>query len=213
MNISLFSLWLPILLGTVLAWIASMLVHMVLKYHDRDYQKFGNEEAVMDAIRDGSPEKGFYGFPRIVDMADYKDEAVLARFAKGPVGFAIIAGNGMPNMGKLVGQQVAFFLLGIVLVAYVASLALQPGASYFEVFRLVMTVAFLAFSWASVPYSIWFGIPRALFPRRGDLFGRRRRLLRRVLARCLTRGPLSAGAAGHRGLPGGAGRTHRRPAP
>ncbi len=162
MNVSLFALWLPILLGTFLAWIASMVVHMALKYHNHDYQKLDNEEAVMDAIRDGSPGKGFYGFPRVIDMADYKDEAVLARFDKGPVGFAIIGDNGMPNMGKLVGQQVSFFFIGILLIGYAASLALQPGEAYFDVFRTVMTIGFLAFGWASVPYSIWFGIPWAM---------------------------------------------------
>lgn len=162
MNVSLFALWLPILVGTLLAWISSMLVHMLLKYHNHDYQKLSNEEAVTDAIRDGNSATGFFAFPHVIDMKDYNDESVVARFDRGPVGFVILGNNGMPNMGKLVGQQVSFFLLGILLVAYVASLALEPGAGYFEVFRLVMTTAFLAFSWASVPYSIWFGIPWAM---------------------------------------------------
>ena len=39
MTISLLQMWLPIVLGTFLAWMASGLIHMVVKYHNSDYQR------------------------------------------------------------------------------------------------------------------------------------------------------------------------------
>ena len=157
MSVGLLELWLPIVLATVIVWVASGLIHMALKYHNSDYQRLGNEEDVMDVLRDGSPSQGLHAFPHCVDMSEMKDPAVQARYEKGPVGFVLIAPNGMPAMGKLMGLQITHFLIGIALVAYCATLALVPGAPYLEVFRFVMTAGFLAFGWASIPYSIWYG--------------------------------------------------------
>jgi len=42
-SVSLLQLWMPILLGTVLAWVASALIHMVVKYHNADYLPVPNE--------------------------------------------------------------------------------------------------------------------------------------------------------------------------
>ena len=157
MTISLLDLWLPIILGTFLAWLASGLIHMLLKYHNSDYQPLANEDEVMDAVRKGSPSLGVHNFPYCVDMNEMKDEKVQRRFKEGPVGFVTVLPNGMPPMGKLMGQQIGFFLAGCILVAYCAVLALEPGAQYMAVFRFVGTVAFMTFGWAVIPFSIWYG--------------------------------------------------------
>ena len=52
---TLLDLWMPILLGTFLAWIASAVIHMALKYHNSDYKELANEDEVGDAVRNGSP--------------------------------------------------------------------------------------------------------------------------------------------------------------
>lgn len=157
MSISLFQLWLPIVLGTALAWIASGLIHMALKYHNSDYQRLANEDDVMDAIRIGNPQPGLHSFPYCSDMKEMNDEAMRQKFVRGPVGLLLAIPSGLPNMGKLMGQQIAHFLGGCILIAYCATLALVPGADYLDVFRFVMTVGFLTFGWAIIPYSIWFG--------------------------------------------------------
>jgi len=157
MSISLLQLWLPIVLGTFLAWIASGLIHTLVKYHNSDYQQLDNEDEVMDAVRNGSPKLGLHTFPYCIDMNEMKNEAVQARFTKGPVGLLTVLPSGLPNMGKLMVQQISFFLVGCILIAYCATLALEPGADYMSVFRFVAVVAFLTFGWGIIPYSIWFG--------------------------------------------------------
>lgn len=157
MSISLLQLWAPILLGTVLAWIASSLIHLVLKYHDSDYKKLANEDEVMEAVGKGSPALGVHTFPYCVDMSQMKDQAMQAKFNRGPVGFVTIFPSGMPPMGKLIAQQILYFLFGCILIAYCATLALTPGASYLEVFRFVAAVGFLGFGWAQIPFAIWYG--------------------------------------------------------
>ena len=45
------SLWLPILVSAIFVFIASTVIHMVLKYHDRDFKKVPAEDEVMTALR------------------------------------------------------------------------------------------------------------------------------------------------------------------
>ncbi|MDH3645740.1 MAG: hypothetical protein OER80_03115 [Gammaproteobacteria bacterium] len=159
MTVNLSQLWMPIVLGTVLAWVASALIHMLIKYHNTDYKPLSNEDEVRAAVRKGSAAVGFYCFPFCSDMSEMKNEALQQKFIEGPVGFLAIFPNGMPPMGKLLIQQVLFFLIGCFLIAYCAGLALAPGTEYMTVFRFVATVGFMTFGWAVVPYSIWYGHP------------------------------------------------------
>jgi len=159
MMVGMLQLWIPILLGSLLAWIASGLIHMVVKYHNSDYRKLPNEDEVAAAVRNGNPAVGLYVMPYCIDMSEMKDEAMQQKYADGPVAFLTVFQKGMPKMGKLMGQQISFFVIGSVLIAYCASLALAPGATYLTVFRLVSTVGFLTFGWAAIPFRIWYGHP------------------------------------------------------
>ena len=159
MNVSIMALWLPIVLATLLAWVASFLSHVVLKFHNADYSGIDNEEGILDSIRAAKPAKGIFALPYCAEMKDMADPQMQQRFERGPVAMITIFDNGMPPMGKLMVQQILFFLLGMFLVAYCASLALLPGANYLEVFRFVSATAFLTFGWAQIPLSIWFGHP------------------------------------------------------
>jgi hypothetical protein len=157
MGVSLIDLWMPIVLGSLLAWIASAMIHMALKYHNGDYRQLPNEDEVAASIARGAPRPGVHSIPYCTDMGKLSDPAMQAKFTNGPVAFVTVFPNGMPPMGKLVGQQVLYFLVGCVLVAWVATLALAPGAAYMSVFGFVAPVGFLAFGWAVVPFSIWYG--------------------------------------------------------
>ena len=159
MSVALLDLWMPILLGGALAWIASGLIHMALKYHISDYGKLANEDEVAASLRAGSVDTGFYSLPHCADMNEMNDEAMQNRFREGPVAFIAIFPKGMPPMGKLLGQQIAYFLISGVMIAYCAALALEPGAAFMTVFRVVTTIAFLAFCWSNIPMSIWYGHP------------------------------------------------------
>jgi len=130
---------------------------MVIKYHNSDYQPLSNEDEVMAAVRKGSPTLGTHNMPYCVDMNEMKNESMQKKFNDGPVAFLTVLPNGMPPMGKLMMQQISFFLVGCLLIAYCATLALDPGADYMAVFRFVATTGFLAFGWGVIPFSIWYG--------------------------------------------------------
>jgi len=157
MTVNLLQLWLPIALATGLAWVASGIIHMLIKHHNSDYQQLSNEIEIMEAVQKGSQKLGIHMFPYCKDMSEMSDPEVQQKFEKGPVGMLTVFPNGMPQMGKLMVQQISFFLAGCILIAYCATLVLEPGAEYMVVFRFVSAVGFLAFGWGVIPFSIWFG--------------------------------------------------------
>lgn len=149
------SLLVPILVASVVVFITSALMHMVLKYHNSDYGKLGNEEAVGDVLR-GAP-LGHYVLPHSAGGEAFKDPAFIERVKRGPVAFITVMPSGPPNMAKSLGQWFAFTVGASLLTAYVTGRALGPGAEYAQVFRFAGTTAFLAYAFGTMPESIWFG--------------------------------------------------------
>lgn len=159
MSVSLMQLWLPILLGGFFAWLASSIIHMVLKYHNHDYKELANEDEVMAAIRNSSPPPALYTMPYCIDMNQMGEESMQKKFSDGPVAMLSVFPNGMPPMGKLLTQQILFFIIGCILLAYVSCLALPAGADYMQVFRFVAAAGFFGWGWGLIPFSIWYGHP------------------------------------------------------
>ena len=155
---SLAALWLPILLSAVFVFVASSLVHMVLQWHTGDYRKVSDEGNVLDAIRSARLPAGQYMFPGCDSMKEMGTPEMLAKFQQGPVGVMVLRASGMPNMGKALGQWFLLCLVIGVLVAYVASLSIAPGAAFAHVFRVTSAVALLGYAFSSVTDSIWKGI-------------------------------------------------------
>ena len=111
--ISLPQLWLPILLSAVLVFVASSLIHMVVKWHNSDYLTLPNEDEVRAAIRKTNPAPGQYLLPRISDMSQLKTPEVQRKFTEGPVGFLALKKSGTPNMGPALVQWFAFAFEGL----------------------------------------------------------------------------------------------------
>ena len=158
-SVSISELWLAILLAGVFCWIASSLIHMLIKHHNADYKALANEDAVAAALRASSPPPALYTLPHCSDMKAMSEAGMRKKFTAGPVAIISVMPNGMPAMGKLLLQQILFFLIGSLLIAYLASLSIVGGADSISVFRHVFVAAFLAYGWAQIPYSIWMGQP------------------------------------------------------
>ena len=157
--VSLPQLWLPSLLSAVLVFVASSLIHMVVKWHDSDYRKLPNEDEVREAVRKGSPEPGQYVLPHCPDMNDLKKPEVQQKFVQGPVGFLVLRPSGPPSMGLPLVLWFLFSLVVSFFVAYLAPRTLSPEAPYLRVFRVAGTVSFLAYAGGAVPSAIWMGKP------------------------------------------------------
>lgn len=157
--VSLGALWLPILVSAVLVFIASSIIHMVLKYHNRDYTRLPNEDAVRAAIRTGSPAPAQYIFPYHPDPREMEKPEVKQKFIEGPVGVLNLMRPRAPTMAPNLTQWFFFILLVSLFVGYVAAHAIPRGAEYLHVFRIVGATGFLAYGAGQIPSAIWMGKP------------------------------------------------------
>jgi len=154
--VPLASLWMPILLSAVIVFVASSLLHMVLKYHRGDWAKVTNEDAVMDVLRPTPP--GDYMMPYSTGPEMMKDPAFLEKMKRGPMAVVTIMGGDMQTaFKKSLGLWFVYSVVAGVFAAYVAGRTLGPGTEYGRVFQIVGTVAFLAYGLALAQMSIWYG--------------------------------------------------------
>ncbi len=157
--VSIAALWLPILVATVLVFVASNLVWMVLPHHKSDTRRLPDEAPVLEALGKQALAPGLYRFPWVTSMAEMKEPAFLEKQKRGPVGFATIVPSGPFDMGRAMGLWIAYIVVVGICVAYLAGRVLGPGTPYLEVFRVAGTVAFLTYSGAQLPAAIWWGKP------------------------------------------------------
>jgi hypothetical protein len=153
------ALWLPIVLSAVLVFVASAIIHMVLKYHNRDYKGLPNEDAVRAALRAGNPEPRQYIIPYCADMKDMESPEMQQKYIEGPVGVLHLRRPGPPTMGPMLLQWFLFVLVVSFFLGYLAAITIEPGAQYLRVFRVVGVAGFLAYAAGQVPAAIWMGKP------------------------------------------------------
>ena len=151
------SLWLPIVVSSVCAFMAGAIIWMAMPWHKKQWNKTPNEEGVRAALKGCAP--GNYTVPNCPDNESYKDPAMQQRFIDGPQAFITVIPSGLPKMGGKLGMMFAYNLLVAVLCAYMLSRSVLPGGDYLTVFRITGTVAFIAYGVAYVQESIWFGRP------------------------------------------------------
>jgi hypothetical protein len=157
--VSLSSLWLPILAASVLVFVVSAIIHMVLKYHNKDFTRLPNEDGVRAAVRAGSPPPGQYVIPYCSDMKDMEKPEMKQKYIEGPVAVITLMQSAVPNMGTYLVQWFIFILFVSSFIGYVAARAIPAGAEYLHVFRIVAAVGFLTYGAGQVPQAIWWGKP------------------------------------------------------
>ena len=150
------ALWLPILLSSVIVFVVSSVVHMVLPWHKNDYPKAANEDKILDALRPLSIPPGDYMMPRPSDRKEMSSPEFAEKMKKGPVLMMTM----FPSGGNSMAQNLVMWFVYLVIVGlfsgYVASRALPHGADYLRVFQFVGATAFMGYSVALWQMSIWY---------------------------------------------------------
>jgi hypothetical protein len=150
------ALWLPILLSSVIVFVASSIIHMATPWHKGDYRKVPDEDKFLDALRPLAVPPGDYMAPRPSSMQEMKSPEFAEKMKKGPVLVLTVLPSGPMAMGR---NLVLWFLFSVVVgifSGYIAGRALPVGANYLQVFRFVGATAFLSYSVALWQMSIWY---------------------------------------------------------
>ena len=149
------SLWLPILLSSVIVFVVSSIIHMAPLWHKNDYPKVPNEDKLMDAVRPLGIPPGDYMVPR-PSPAEMRSPEFAAKITRGPVMVVTVMPNAMPSMARNLVQWFVYTAAVGFFAAYVAGRALPPGTDYLRVFQLVGATAFIGYSMALWQMSIWY---------------------------------------------------------
>lgn len=152
-------LWKPILFSGLAVFVVSAVSWTLLPFHNKEWNKLPNEDAVAAALRAGNVTPGLYSMPHAADSKAMGTPEMQAKLASGPLAFITVAPNGNPSMGPMMAKSAIYNIIVSIFVAYVASRTLAPGAEYLEVFQVTGTVAFMAYAFGTVPDSIWFWKP------------------------------------------------------
>jgi len=153
--VSLGQLWLPIIISAVVVFIASSVLHMVLKYHNTDYMGLSNEDAVRAAINAGRATPGQYIIPYCADPKELGTPEKVQKLTEGPVGILVLRPTGPVKMGGFLGEWFIFLLVISYFTAYVLSRTIPLGAPYLAVFRIAGTVAWMGYAGAEITNAIW----------------------------------------------------------
>ena len=153
---ALHSLWLPILVSSMLVLVASSVIHMFLPWHKSDYRKVPDQDKVMEALRPFGIPPGDYMLPRPSSMQEMRSPEYLDKLKNGPVMILTVLPNGMMSMARSMTLWFLYLVVVSVFAAYVAGRALPVGARYLSVFRFAGATAFIGYSVALWQMSIWY---------------------------------------------------------
>jgi hypothetical protein len=159
-------LWIPIVLSAVLVFVASSIIHMVLKWHNSEYRKLPNEDAVGAAIRAGNAAVGQYFIPHCPDMKQMQTPEMQRKFVEGPIAFIVLRPPGPPRMGSALVQWFVYSLV-VGFVGACVALNTQPAAAgvlaataaAHEAAIVTGAIAFFAYAGGALPGAIWMGKP------------------------------------------------------
>jgi len=152
-------LWLPILLSSVIVFVASSIIHMASPWHKSDYPKMPNEDKVMDALRPLAIPPGNYMIPRPSTREEMKSPEYKEKIKKGPVMMLTVWPNGPMSMGHALILWFLYCAVVGLFTAYITGHILPTGAAYKHVFRFAAVTAFLGYSAALWQMSIWYHRP------------------------------------------------------
>jgi len=153
------SLWIPVLVSAVAVFLASSVLHMVIKHHRADHQALPDEAGVAAALRKAGPAPGVYSIPHCTDMNQMKDAAFAKRYTDGPVAMMVVWPNALPNMGKYLGLWFLYCVFVSFVTAYVARNTLAFGADGMKVLQITGAVAWAGYTLGYFQDSIWKGVP------------------------------------------------------
>ena len=133
--VSIPELWLPILVSTVLVFVASNLVWMVLPHHKSDARRLPDEAAAVDVLGKQGLKPGLYRFPWSNSMAEMKDPAFVEKLNQGPVALlTVIPAAPSTWVGRSASGPATWSWSA--LRPPTSTAAVGPGAHYLEVFRV-----------------------------------------------------------------------------
>ncbi|MEN1680626.1 MAG: hypothetical protein AAGJ46_13640 [Planctomycetota bacterium] len=142
---SVFELWLPILLAGLAVHIACTIAWTAMPHHKPEWRPMDQQTDLIAWLKEKGAAPGQYIFPHH-ETAEKPD---------GCQGMMVLWSQ-PPNMGANIGLTVAHSFAVSFVIGYLASLGVPAGAKFMEVFQFVTTAGILTHVFCGLPNVIWF---------------------------------------------------------
>jgi len=149
-------LWLPILLSSVIVFVASSLIHMASPWHKSDYPKVPDEDGLRAAVGPLSIPPGDYMVPRPAGRAEMGSPEFAEKIKTGPNLIITVLPNGPWSMSRNLILWFLYLVAVGMFSACTAARQLPVGAEYLTVFHVVAVIAFIGYTLALWQMSIWY---------------------------------------------------------
>lgn len=158
-TLSVLALWLPILASAVVVFLASFVLHTLLKYHRSDIAPLPREDEFLGSLRSGAIAPGEYAAP-YATMEEMNSPEFVRKRSAGPIALVTVLPGGPPTMTRNLIQWFLYALVVSLTSGYVAARAVGVGPiDYLDVFRFAGTTAFAGYALGTWQHSIWWGRP------------------------------------------------------
>jgi hypothetical protein len=150
-------LWLPILVSSVVVFVVSAALHMIPPWHTNDYRKTSKEDEILSAFRPLDIPSGDYVIPRATDMKEMRTPEYREKIKRGPILILTLKAHGSMSMVKPLVLHFIYVVVISIFAAYIAGRSLPAGAAFRAGCRFAGAAAFMGYSLAIWPLSIWYG--------------------------------------------------------
>ena len=148
------TLWLPIIVGTVVLWFLSFFAWALLPHHFGDTQKAPGEEELKQFIKEANIPTGNYLFPHAENPKAQGTKEYVDNYTAGPRGMLCV--YKMPNMPVNMINTILYFLVTVFTIAYITSVACPKESGFMQVFRIAGTIGVLTYASSGFLNRIWF---------------------------------------------------------
>ena len=145
----------PILLSAIAVFVISLAGRLLIGHHKADWNELPEEGDTMEFLRKSGIKPGCYIFPLVHSKEHRTDELKEQRLEAGPWG-TIHVWTSQGNLGSRLLQTFTFHLVASFFIAYLGTLAIEPGAGFLKAFQVTGTAGILAYAFGGVPNAIWF---------------------------------------------------------
>ena len=144
-------LFAPIGLAAALVFIASSVIHMVIRYHNADYRRLPDEDGVAQALRHAAQAPGQYMLPHCNDPKELGSAAMQQKLAQGPVATIYLKAPGPMQLGPFLARWFGYSLAISAICAYLAHAVLMAGDIHWRAAEKRLVVAMNRYAWERDP--------------------------------------------------------------
>lgn len=145
---TVYELWLPILVAGIGVHVASFLAWVVLPHHKPEWGHLPLDDSLDGALKSLGATAGSQYVLHDADANPEKDPTVCRG--------TLVLWDFQPSMGRNILITLIYFLFISFLIGYLASFALGAEASSLDRFRFTSIVAMMVYSLGGMPHVVWF---------------------------------------------------------